>query len=355
MITSPRIIQAAKNGNQHPILSGKTLYQEERIFFQDIHFFSRKRQIHLNYYYSYDISKFIMVKVLCFLYLFLYITVFTVFSTIIHQTDHVNAHLITDVQSIQPGRPFSVGVLLELEKGWHTYWLNPGDSGLPVAIEWKLPIGFIPGDIQWPYPGRLGTDFVVNFGYEEEVFLITEIQASPAARPGETITIEANVDWLVCKEECLPGQTELSLSLPVQDKEPAPDLVWSKKFADTRKKLPIYPSDWTISAAIYQNFVLLSISSPSWFENEMKDIQFFPEQLELFDYSAPQFFEKTEDGYIIKAKLSSLTRKIPSKLQGVLVSDKSWSRDSDSRAIRIVVPFEQYKNEDKKTQKEVSL
>ncbi len=289
-----------------------------------------------------------MAKVLRFLFLFLCLTGSTVFSTIAHQSDHVNTHLIAEVLSIQPGRSFSVGVLLELEKDWHTYWLNPGDSGLPMAITWMLPTGFIPGDIQWPYPDRFGTDVVVNFGYEEEVLLITEIQASPAAKPGETITIEADVEWLVCKEECLPGRTCITLSLPVQDKKPASDLLWAKKFADTRKKLPIHSKDWLVHSAINKNQVLLIISSPSWFKNEMTDIHFFPEQSELFDYSAPQFFEKTEDGYVIQVKLSTLARKIPSKLQGVLVSDKSWSCVSEKRALRIVVPFAQH-NEEKKT------
>jgi hypothetical protein len=75
--------------------------------------------------------------------------------------------------------------------------------------------------------------------------------------------------------------------------------------------------------------------------------------LELFDYSAPQLFEKTEDGYAIRAKLSALARKTPSKLLGVLVSDKSWSRDSVKKAMRIHVPLLQNKQEDKKTPKEV--
>jgi DsbC/DsbD-like thiol-disulfide interchange protein len=295
-----------------------------------------------------------MLTVLRLLFLFLYLTASTIFSTIGHQSDHLNAHLITDVQSIQPGRSFSVGVLLELEEGWHTYWLNPGDSGLPIAITWKLPTGFTSGDIQWPYPGRFGTDFVMNFGYEEEVLLITEIQASPTTKPGKTITIGADVEWLVCMEECLPGHSEVTLSLPVQDKEPASNLVWIKKFADTRKKLPIASMDWPVRATINQNFVLLSISSPAWFKNEMKDIHFFPEQLELFDYSAPQFLKKTENGYTIRAKLSTLAQKIPSKLLGVLVSDKSWTSDSNNRAIRIVVPLSQNKQKDKKINKEVS-
>ena len=85
----------------------------------------------------------------------------------------------------------------------------------------------------------------------------------------------------------------------------------------------------------------------------MKDIQFFPEQLGLFDYSVPQFSKKTDNGYSIQAKLSALARKIPLKLKGVLVSDKSWSRVSENKALRIVVPLAQ-QSQGKKTQKEVT-
>jgi DsbC/DsbD-like thiol-disulfide interchange protein len=347
------MIQAARSYHSHTSSFAKHYTRRHTSFSKTFTLFNQMFPIHLNFYYSYDISKFNMAKALCSLFLFLCFMGLNVSSTIVHQSEHVNAHLIAEAQSIQPGRPFSVGVFLELEKGWHTYWLNPGDSGLPIAIEWKLPSGFIPGDIQWPYPDRLGTDSVVNFGYEEEVLLITDIQASTTAKPGETITIEAAVEWLVCKEECLPGHAELTLSLPVQDKEPASNPVWAKKFADTRKKLPVASTDWLVRAANNKNHVILSISSPAWFKNEMTDIHFFPEQSELFDYSAIQFFKKTEYGYTIQVKLSALAQKIPSKLQGVLVFDKSWSRVSENRALRIVVPFAQPMKEDKKTNKEV--
>ena len=216
---------------------------------------------------------------------------------------------------------------------------HPGDSGLPVAISWKLPPGFSHGDIQWPYPTRLGTDSVVNFGYEEEVLLITDIKAPPDAKIGETIKIEANVEWLVCKEECLPGQALLALSLPVDTKVPAFDLVWKEKFTDTRKKLPVLSQDWSIHAIIDKDHVFLQITQPQWFENDIEKILFFPEQAELFDYSTPQIVKNNDNGYAVQVKLSALAQKIPSALEGVLVSDQSWSRVSKKKALRVVVPL----------------
>jgi thiol:disulfide interchange protein DsbD len=277
----------------------------------------------------------------------------SVFSEIRQESGHVNVGLATEVKSIQPGQSFSVGLFFELEKGWHTYWLNPGDSGLPVAISWKLPPGFSYGDIQWPYPFRFGTDSVVSFGYEEEVLLITDIKAASDANIGETIKIEAEVEWLVCKEECVPGQAILSLSLPVEAKEPDFDQAWKEKFTGTRKKLPVLSQEWSVHAIIDKDHVFLQITPPHWFENDMGKIQFFPEQTELFDYSAPQIVKNNDKGYTVQVKLSALAQKIPSKLEGVLVSDKNWSRVSENKALRVIVPLT-HQSREIKTQKEVT-
>ncbi|MGD9347469.1 MAG: protein-disulfide reductase DsbD family protein [Candidatus Aminicenantes bacterium] len=280
-------------------------------------------------------------------------TTSSVFATISQESANVNVGLTTEIKSIQPGRSFSVGLFFKLEKGWHTYWLNPGDSGLPVAISWKLPPGFIHGDIQWPYPSLLGTDSVANFGYEEEVLLITDIRASPDANIGETIKIEAEVEWLVCKEECLPGHAVLSVNLPVDAKEPAFDPVWKAKFTDTRKKLPVLSQDWPVHAAIEKDHLFLQVRHAPWFKDDMLEIYFFPEQAELFDHSEPQIVKNNDNGYTIQVKLSKLAQKFPSKLEGVLVSDQSWSRVSENKALRVVVPLA-HQNHEKKTQKEVT-
>jgi thiol:disulfide interchange protein DsbD len=294
-----------------------------------------------------------MSKTLCFLLLFGCLASTAVPATILQGSEHVTVELISEVLSIKPGRTFSVGVFFVLETGWHTYWLNPGDSGLPAVITWKLPPGFSPGEIQWPYPSRLGSESIVNFGYEGEVLLITSIEVSPTVKAGETLTIEADMEWLVCKEECLPGRAVLSLSLPVANKEPLLDPNWKNKFEDTRKKMPVALQDWEAHAVIDNNQILLRVFSSSGPKNESRHLEFFPEQPELLNYSAPQLFETTDNGYLIQARLSALARKIPPKLEGVLVSDQSWSRGRETKALRIVVPLAQ-QNKDIKSQKEVS-
>src|SRR5947209_2546423 len=78
---------------------------------------------------------------------------------------HVEAAFLSETQSIQPGKPFTVALELKMKDGWHTYWRNPGDSGMATAIRWALPEGFSAGPIQWPYPSRIEGQSLASFGY----------------------------------------------------------------------------------------------------------------------------------------------------------------------------------------------
>src|SRR5262245_30545395 len=87
------------------------------------------------------------------------------------QTDHVEAELVAERTAIETGKPMRVGLRLKMDPEWHTYWRNPGDTGLPTTIEWKLPEGFKAGDIEWPAPQRIDVQSFANYGYESEILL----------------------------------------------------------------------------------------------------------------------------------------------------------------------------------------
>src|SRR3979411_2845751 len=118
------------------------------------------------------------------------------------KTEHVEAELVTDKSAAQPGKPLLVGLKLRMEPQWHTYWKNPGDSGLPTKIQWVLPAGWKAGPIQWPYPHPLPVGPLMNYGYEDEVVLLS--QRTPPAAASGAIPIKARAEWLVCKDVCIP-------------------------------------------------------------------------------------------------------------------------------------------------------
>nr|MDQ6917365.1 hypothetical protein [Pseudomonadota bacterium] len=131
------------------------------------------------------------------------------------RTAHVEAELVAEQSALVPGRPNTVALRLMMERGWHTYWQNAGDSGLPTTIAWKMPNGLTAGPIQWPAPRALPVGPLVNYGYEGEVLLLTDIATVPDFFSGRTVTVSARADWLVCKEICIPEGADLSLTLPV--------------------------------------------------------------------------------------------------------------------------------------------
>ncbi len=125
----------------------------------------------------------------------------------------VRASLVSSVTAITPGRPFQVGILLEMAPGWHTYWEYPGDAGLATKLVWTLPEGFVAGPIEWPVPeAKVEPGDIQTYGYGNRVLLLTTI-VPPRELSGE-VTLAAKASWLVCKEICIPGSEALSLTLP---------------------------------------------------------------------------------------------------------------------------------------------
>ena len=153
----------------------------------------------------------------------------------------VTAKLVAAGDAIVPGEPLLVGVHVEMKPGWHTYWKNGGDAGLPTEIAWRLPAGFVAGEIQWPTPHRYveGGD-LVTYGYADDVLLMVEIQTPADLRVGSSVSLEADVSWLMCKELCIPGDAKVALSLPVA--ETADASAQAAYFVQTQAQLPI-PAD----------------------------------------------------------------------------------------------------------------
>ena len=89
---------------------------------------------------------------------------------------HVQVSLVAETDAVTPGQPLLVGLRLQMEPGWHTYWRNPGDSGLPTKVKWDLPEAFSAGPVQWPRPIRFHTGPLVSYGYEGEALLPVEVQ-----------------------------------------------------------------------------------------------------------------------------------------------------------------------------------
>jgi len=127
----------------------------------------------------------------------------------------VRAELLADTTAIVPGKSFTVGLLLRMAPGWHTYWKFSGDAGLPTELKWKLPPGWKISDIRWPIPLKtIDPGDIETYGYENEVLLMQEI-TPPSNLDTSSAKLAAEANWLVCEKICIPGSATLQLDLPV--------------------------------------------------------------------------------------------------------------------------------------------
>ena len=256
------------------------------------------------------------------------------------QGGHVKASLVSDVKSVQPGSPFWVAVRLEMQPRWHTYWKNAGESGAPTEITWQLPEGFSAGPIEWPAPKRIVLDPIVSYGYEDEVLLMAKITPPAVFRDTKPISLKAHVSWLECEVVCVPGEADVSLTLPLLITPPEPQMEWMQKFSRARFDWPIVLPDWNVRARQTPTGFRLAVLNTKDAAQKPADLTFFAEDPNVITYSAVQSLgedgaDKTLDLIKSDASTSTVTR-----LRGVLVAPNGWRGPNSETALSVDVPIE---------------
>ncbi len=232
---------------------------------------------------------------------------------------HTEAALVSETNGIQPGGMLRVALRLRMDPQWHTYWINPGDSGLGTSLRWTLPESFSAGSIQWPFPEIIRRPPLATYGYENEVWLFTEITAPAYLKTGENILIRVRADWLECAEPCLPGRAEFSLELPVLE-QPAANPAWDQGALPFLARLPQPLPPEVFSFEQTEGALILKIS-PRLFPSPqaVEDAYFFPWDSELIEHAAPQTLTQTPAAYSLEIPRSRLKPGLVEELAGVLV------------------------------------
>ncbi len=171
--------------------------------------------------------------------------------------DHVRVRMIADAEELIPGATHRIGVLFEMDPGWHLYGPTRNDSGLPVLLEPSASEGFSLGEPLWPTPHRLLSEGpVLDHVYEDRVTAILPLAVPPDARPGESVKLQCRASWLVCGTGCIPGEGVVEIILPI-GRSGVPRASSDARFihaAEGRLPMPLAPSassdwgreDWTI-------------------------------------------------------------------------------------------------------------
>jgi thiol:disulfide interchange protein/DsbC/DsbD-like thiol-disulfide interchange protein len=254
---------------------------------------------------------------------------------------HVTASLVATEASVQSGRPITVAIRLEHEAHWHTYWLNPG-TGYPTSIAWQLPPGWTAGEIQWPSP-RIIRDSKGNItgnGYEGVTYLPITLTPPVDLKPGESVALSAQVDWLMCADVCIPGDARVALTLPIRAEPPTPATGHGAEAAASLHSLPDTVPGWAITAT--RSGALTTLSLTAGAEAPVKD----PANLWFFaadgfiQYDKPQNVRRGAAGEILlDLPISDAADQTIARLTGVLTSSASWLAGTTLPGLRIDVPL----------------
>ena len=228
----------------------------------------------------------------------------------------VKAELLADTNAVVPSKPFTVGLLLRMAPGWHTYWKFPGDAGLPSELKWKLPEGWKIGEIQWPIPLKT-TDpgDIQTYGYQDEVLLMQEI-TPPASINDSTVKLAAEANWLVCEKICIPGNASLQLELPRSVTSVPAN---AEIFARYRRLLP---RDWPGAIVATANWkrarsdLRLNVKSATL--ANYPNVDFYPLPQGDTVVGHPQLESRSGNEIVFRVPLESVSKDL-SSIQGLVV------------------------------------
>ncbi len=247
------------------------------------------------------------------------------------RVEHVEATLIGEMTHLQPGTPYRLGLRLQHDENWHTYWKSSA-TGYPTSIEWDLPEGFTVSDLSWPTPKVYAFQGLTDYVYEGETLLMVTL-TPPDSIESDSVSIGFAADWLMCEDICIPGSMESSIALPVKASPPDPSPEWEAAFSQADSSLPVDPGPYSVKASYSGRTLFLEISgdlpSSLYFFNDQAVVKPTPEQkLRSVDESTAQ----------LRLQLAETEETVPPRLTGVLKASSGWPGLDDRRGMKIDLP-----------------
>lgn len=203
--------------------------------------------------------------------LFFFVLLFCAMPTMA-QDKNVTIDVFTSVDKVEAGQSFDLAIRQNIRDGWHTYWVNPGDSGEPMSIEWQnIPDNIEISAIKEPVPERIDYDPLVNFGHSGRPIFIQTITINDDFK-GDNIELSGEVFWLVCADICIPESQKISIVIPVGDDGRA---INQGIFKAAQSAMPT-TVDWQTSLSKQGNDIILDVAVPVEFHNQMTNVEIFP-------------------------------------------------------------------------------
>jgi thiol:disulfide interchange protein len=239
---------------------------------------------------------------------------------------HTQVRLILAAETARPGETVLAGVQLHMDPRWHTYWRNPGASGMATKIEWQLPAGVTAGVTQWPVPEKLPDDGLTTYIYTNEVVLLVPLKLAANIGPGR-LDLKASVSWLECDVQCVPGAADVTGSLeigpqPKPSKDAAVIAAWQGRLPKSSAGLSAR-AWWQDAAAVKSRSLLLEWHSTA----AASAVDFFPDASEDYEVQPATERVPTEPGIIrLRTVVKKLIGDWPQQAAGLLIQQSGATR-----------------------------
>ena len=251
----------------------------------------------------------------------------------------IHASFLSEKNALVAGQTNWILLRFEIDDGWHTYWRNPGDAGLPPEIHWSVPQDVTPGELLYPIPERIRFGDLTVFGYYDAVDFLIPITVASTERPSAVLS--ARVSWLVCETLCIPEGTDLTLSLPITQEEAS--LIHIASFTQARARLPSVPENATATFQISpgnQTVILESTLDPFPVLNR-SEIAFFPYQTNLILNHQEQRFRIDDTRLFLEIPLNPERQGTIESFDGVLTIQTPTFFDTQRQGFRLTPLFQE--------------
>jgi hypothetical protein len=269
-------------------------------------------------------------------------------------------------EAIAEDAVFWLGVDMQIKEGWHIYWRNPGDSGLPTSIRWEPHPFLKPGEIHWPRPSRFDEDGITTYGYSDRVTLLVPVSidrrnlpyagdahmdtapsndenttaGKAANEDNASLALTANLNWLVCKDICIPESARVSLTVTESGRFEGFSGIGVRQIEHSLSLVPGSLPDWQGVATLDNGFFHITLipASDRVRIPDLRDVYFYPGLQGQIEHTAPQEVARDGKQLVISIPVSRYLRNTPETLSGVLSAGESWVRDKEVPAIELLLP-----------------
>lgn len=251
------------------------------------------------------------------------------------KTDHAEVELISEQSAIVPGESFWIGIQMGIQDGWYVYYRNPGDSGMPMTLNWTHQQDFNISDIKWPYPTWKDVPGgLTSYAYQDSMLYMMEATAPENLDPGDQTTLKVSADWLICEKVCIPEYADLELTLDVADK-PAFNEELLPLFSEMREKLPADLNYWEAFAEVEDDTVTLKLTTDAFEIPEYSNVIYFANKEGEIENGASQPYTVENDTLTIKLQKSTYKSDDIQRVWGLVYNEAGWDESGRIKAMTV--------------------